>query len=227
MLEDGLSFPLQGDTALGRLLIGGLLGIFSILIIPGFALIGYLLRVLAYSARGEDEPPPFEDWGGLIVEGLKGTFVLILYGLVPVLILMVVVGVSSTVGTPGGIVDSLSVVGILATMIAVAILYYAAPAGLTNMALEGRMAAAFEFSTLKKPLLSLEYFIAWLLPFVIAVLINIASIIVVTFTLGLGLVLIPFIQFYFQVSIFYMFGRAFGSVVEVNRSQRESVPYSV
>lgn len=223
MLEDGLSYPTRGDNALGRIFIGGLLGVFSFLIIPGIALFGYLIRVLEDSARDIEEPPAFEDWGGLIADGLKGVLVGIVYGIVPFVLLVSAIavtgaGAAAADRSAGGIIASLGILGILVSVLVLIILYYLIPAALTNMALEDRVGAAFEFGTLKRPLLSLDYFIAWLLPFVIAFLLNIASFFLLFFTLGIGIIVLPFIQFYVQVSIFYMFGRAFGSVVEIGGS---------
>lgn len=219
MLEEGLSYPFRGETAMGRIFIGGLLGLFSFLIIPAFALFGYLIRVLEYSAKGKDEPPPFDNWGRLIVDGMKGGLILILYGFIPIVLVMITVAVADTIGLSGSIVGPLGGLGILVTIFAVFLLYYLAPAGLTNMVLQDRISAAFEFKTLKRPLLSFNYFAAWILPFVVAFLINIVTVLVVVFTLGFGLLVVPFIQFYFQVTVFYMFGRAFGSVVDIESPQ--------
>lgn len=226
MLEEGLSYPTRGDSALGRIFIGGLLGVFSFLIIPGIALFGYLIRVLEASARDTEEPPKFEDWGGLIADGLKGILVGIAYGIVPFVLLFSAIavtgaGAAAANRSAGGVLASLGILGILVSFLALFIMYYLIPAALTNMALEDRVGAAFEFGTLKQPLLSLDYFIAWLLPFVIAFLLNIVSFFVVLFTLGVGIIVLPFIQFYVQVSIFYMFGRAFGSVVDIDGGEVE------
>lgn len=220
MFEEGVSYPARGDTALGRIFIGGLLGVFSFLIIPGIALFGYLIRVLENSARDGEEPPPFEDWGGLITDGVKGIVVAIAYGIIPFffLLLMAAVtgaGVASANRSAGGILASLGILGMVVGFFILFLLYYLIPAALTNMAIEDRVGAAFDIETLKQPLLSLEYFIAWLLPFAIVFFLYIASFFILIVTLGFGIFVVPFIQFYGQVTVFYMFGRAFGSVVDV------------
>lgn len=223
MLEEGISYPLRGDSALGRIVVGGLLGLFSFFIIPGIALFGYLIRVLEYSARGIEEPPPFENWGSLIADGIKGIGVSIIYGILPFLFFLFATGLTGAViisgGESGGVLAAFGIVGLLVSFVVFFVLYYLIPAALTNMALEGRFSAAFALGTIKDALLSLDYLIAWLLPFVLALLVNIVSLLVVIFTFGIGLLIIPFIQFYFQVSIFYMFGRAFGSVVDLGTLQ--------
>lgn len=219
MLEDGLSYPLQGDSALGRIIVGGLLGFGSFLIIPAFALLGYLVWVLGGAARGEEEPPAFDNWGEMIVEGLKATVVTLVYGIVPFVLVFVSVFVIAGGGASGsevgmGILGGIGLLGMLVSIVAMFLLYYLIPAALTNMALEGSIEAAFDFGTIKQAVLSADYLIAWLIPFVLAILANVVTaVLAVTI---IGLLAVPFIQFYIQVAAFYMFGAAFGEAVGVD-----------
>ncbi|NHX35728.1 MULTISPECIES: DUF4013 domain-containing protein [Halolamina] len=218
MLEEGLSYPFNGDSALGRIIIGGLLGFGSFLIVPAIALMGYLVWVLDGAARGEEEPPDFENWGDMIVDGLKATAVAIVYGIVPFVLVFlsvfVIAGGSASGSETGmGILGGIGLLGMLVSMVAMFVLYYLIPAALTNMALEDSFGAAFDFGTIKQVILTGDYLVAWLIPFVLAALMN-----VVVFLLAItvvGLVVVPFIQFYVQVAAFYMFGVAFGKVVDV------------
>lgn len=221
MIEEGISYPLRGENALGRIFVGGLLGIFGFLIVPLLALFGYLLRVLARSARDPDaDPPAFEDWGGLIVEGLKGVVVAIAYGIVPFLVLGFVgvlgaAGAASESGTARAVLGAVGAVGAIVGLLVMVVLYYILPAALTRAALEGRIGAAFEVGALGRVLTSGSYLIAWLLPFVIAVAVNFAMIAFIVVTLGVGVLVVlvvgPFVQFYVQLVVFYMFGRAYGA----------------
>lgn len=216
MLEDGLSYPLTGDSALARIVIGGLLGFGSFLIIPAFALLGYLVWVLGGAARGEEEPPAFENWGEMIVDGLKATVVALVYGIVPFALVFFSIFVIAGGGASGsdaaaGILGGIGVIGMLVSLLAMFLLYYLIPAALTNMALEDSFDAAFDFATIKQAVLSVDYLVAWLIPFLLAAVVN-----VVVFALAVtivGLVVVPFLQFYVQVAAFYMFGAAFGKVV--------------
>jgi len=52
-------------------LISTLLIVGSFLIVPAFILIGYGFRVARAAALGRPNPPPYDDWGGLIVDGLR------------------------------------------------------------------------------------------------------------------------------------------------------------
>lgn len=226
MFEEGLSYPLSGDDALGRIIIGGLLGFGSFLVIPAFALFGYFVWVLEGAARGREEPPAFEDWGDMLVDGLKATAAAIVYGIVPFVLVFVSVfviagGIGSGSDTAAGVLGSIGVLGMLMSLLAMIILYYLVPAALTNMALEGTFGAAFDFGTIKQAVLSVDYLIAWILPFVIALVVNVV-VTVLAFTI-IGLVLVPFIQFYVQVAVFYMFGTAFGKVVGVEQAGNDGV----
>lgn len=218
MLEDGLSHPLAGENAIERVIIGGLLGFGSFLIVPMFALFGYLVWVLDGAAHEAPEPPAFDDWGDMIVDGLKGTVVALVYGLVP-LILMVgsfaVIGGGAVLGsdTARGILGGLGLIGILVSFLAMLLLYYLVPAALAGMAVEGDIGGAFDVDTLTDALFSVEYLVAWLIPVLLGLFLNIVTLILV-FTI-FGLLLVPFINFYAQVAIFYMFGRAFGEAVGV------------
>jgi hypothetical protein len=94
------------------------------------------------------------------------------------------------------------------------VIYYLVPAALTNMALEDSIGAAFDFGTLKQALLSVDYLVAWIIPFVLAFLVNVV-VVVLSITI-IGLVAVPFLQFYVQVAVFYMFGVAFAKAVDID-----------
>lgn len=147
-----LSYPLKGENAFGRILIGGLLGIFSVLIIPVFALLGYFTWVLAGASRNEPEPPSFENWGRLIGDGLRATLVVIVYGIIPFLLMAFSVGTAiagSMSDSGGAVLGSVGALGFLASLVGMFLAYYLIPAALTNMAIEGSVRAAFQFDRLK------------------------------------------------------------------------------
>jgi hypothetical protein len=217
MLEDGLSYPLAGDSALGRIVIGSLLLFGSFLVVPLILLFGYLVRVLGTTARGDPEPPAFDDWGEMFVDGLKGVAVTLVYGIVP----FVLIGVSVAIALGGagsgsdaaaGILGGIGLLGVLLSSVALFLLYYLVPAALTKMAVEDSVGAAFAVGDLTDVLLSVDYLVAWLVPFVIAFVVQAVTTVLVLVTFGLGALLVPPIQFYVNVAVFYMFGRAFGRV---------------
>lgn len=211
MFEEGIKFPLESDDAVKRIVIGGLLGIFSFLIVPGLALVGYYIEVARAGVERAPEPPAFTDWGDLIVKGIVGIVISIAYAIVPLILVFLTTGVgfagAARGGTAGGIVGGLGAIGMLVTLLALLVVYYAIPAALVNYAIEDSIGAAFDWGAIKPVLLSGDYLIAWLVPFVLAFVLNIVAIILAVTVVGL--ILLPFLQFYVYVAVMYMFGRAF------------------
>ncbi|OYR50723.1 hypothetical protein DJ73_15640 [Halorubrum sp. Ea1] len=214
MLEDGLSYPIRGDWV-GRIVIGGVLGFLSVLVVPAFIIVGYLVRVLEKTIGGDEVPPEFTDWGDLLMKGLIGTIITIAYTVIPVVVYAVVVGVvSGAGGAIGGDTGALvGVVGLLLTLAFIPVLflvYYAVPAALSAYAARGELGAAFDADLLKPALFSTEYLVAVLMPIVVAVVVWIATAVLAVTVVGL--LLVPFVQFYGQVAVFRMFGSAFATV---------------
>ncbi|MDL0118803.1 DUF4013 domain-containing protein [Halobacterium salinarum] len=72
------------------MLISTLLIVGSFLIVPAFILAGYGFRVARAAALGQSNPPSYDDWGGLLVDGLRflGMYLLIgIIGGIPLVIL--------------------------------------------------------------------------------------------------------------------------------------------
>ncbi|MGQ3329429.1 MULTISPECIES: DUF4013 domain-containing protein [Halorubrum] len=214
MLEDGLSYPVRGDW-IGRIAIGGILGLFSVLLLPAFIIVGYLVRVLEETIGGEDVPPEFTDWGDLLMKGVIGTIITIAYTVIPVVVYGVVVAVvGGTSGAIGG--DAGALIGVVGVLLALAfipvlfLIYYAVPAALSAYAARGEMSAAFDPDLLKPAVFSTEYLVAVLMPIVVAVVSWIATAVLAVTVVGL--LLVPFVQFYGQVAVFRMFGAAFATV---------------
>ncbi|WP_254767204.1 DUF4013 domain-containing protein [Salinilacihabitans rarus] len=224
MLEDGLSYPTRGDW-LRRILLGGVLGLFSPVVLPAFVLTGYYVRVLERTAGGDDDPPEFDDWGDLLVTGLVGTVVAAAYAVVPTVAYLFVVGGLFGVGAgiggkSGGLLAGIGVLTMLAFVPLGLLIYYVVPAALANYAHEDSIGAAFDLGTLRPVLVSGEYLMAAILPLAVVFLVGIATTIL-SMTI-VGIVLVPFVGFYANVVIFRMFGAAFAeaSGSDASRSPR-------
>ncbi|WP_276271348.1 DUF4013 domain-containing protein [Haloarcula litorea] len=214
MLEDGLSYPMEGDSWIARILIGGVLLFLSFLVVPIFIFQGYLLRVLGDTVRGESEPPEWDDWGGLVVDGLKATVVAFVYSIIPIAVIggigVVLLGAGSAAGGDGG--GILAGFGLLTVLLAIPVfflIYLLVPAALANMAVEGSLGAAFDLNLLKDVVFTADYLVAVLMPIVVGIAVNIVTqVLAITIV---GLLLVPFITFYGQVAVFRMFGLAFAN----------------
>ncbi|ELZ45104.1 hypothetical protein C463_06780 [Halorubrum californiense DSM 19288] len=211
MLEDGLSYPTRGDWV-GRIIIGGVLGLLSVFVIPIFAVFGYLVRVLERTVAGEEETPEFTDWGDLLAKGVVAVLIALAYSIVPVvaygIVISVIAGIGSGVGGDvGAIIGVTGALLTLAFLPVLALIHYAVPAALTAYAARGEASAAFDVSILKPTLLGVDYLLAVLMPILISLGVFVVSVVLLVTVVG-G-VFIPFVQFYGQVAAFRMFGTAF------------------
>lgn len=219
MLEEGLSYPFKGENAVGRNLIGGLLLLFFWLVLPLLAFFGYVVRVLETTADGETEPPEFDDWGRLVVDGVKGVVIFVAYGIIPYAILLLVLPLAGVVGLAGSdsgwlLAGGIGITGILGTLLVMVVVQYVLPAALTYFARRGSIGAAFDIGTLSTVVLSWDYFVAWLLP--IVVFIGLAVVGMVLAITVIGLILLPWLYFYGIVVTYRMFGMAFARALDVD-----------
>jgi len=83
VISDSIKYP-SSDW---KKVIGlGLLLLISFLIIPLFFSLGYLFRVIKASLAGSEELPEFEEWGEMLVDGIKVFLVYLIY-LLPAIII--------------------------------------------------------------------------------------------------------------------------------------------
>lgn len=219
MFGEAIRFPIAGDDGVKNLLIGGILGFLTFLLIPIFFVQGYLVRVLRVAVEGGEEPPSFDEWGEMLVDGLKLFVVSVAYFLVPIVLLFVAlfafVGTAVlSSGAPGevrpGAMAGAGLVGLLLVLVASLLFLIAAyllPAAAANFARSDDLGAAFEFGTVIDAAFSADYFVAAVFAFVIALVVGIVS--SVLLAIVIGILLAPFLSFYSQVATFYLMGRGF------------------
>lgn len=146
MISDSLKYPFTNiNRALGLILL--LLG--SILIIPAVCAIGYILRIIENTSHGSNELPPFEEWGDMIMAGLKYIAATIIYLVIPYILMFTVFPGVITSYSGGFSIEKF----LLSTIIGLVIflpfrLVYIIALG--NMAYERRFKAAFQFRKLKR-----------------------------------------------------------------------------
>ncbi|ELZ55627.1 MULTISPECIES: DUF4013 domain-containing protein [Halorubrum] len=221
MIEASLNYLRDGDDALVTVLIGGVLLLASPLLIPAFAVFGYVVRVLRRTADGDAEPPVFDAWGDLLVDGLKGFAVAFVYSLLPLGVVAVaaVIGLGAFVAVPGGesvgagtVVVGLTV--LVAGLVALALSLvglYVTPAALAAVADSGKVGDGFALGTLWGVVTSRAYATGWLAAAVV-VLAGSLAIGVLSVVPVLGTVAGVFVQFYALVAAAAIIGWTWGDV---------------
>ncbi len=210
--EDAVNHPRQGDDPWRTILIGGVLGLLSFLVVPVFLVLGFYVRTLRAAIDHEHSPPAFEEWGDLFVDGITAFVVGFVYLVIPAAVFGFSVGgiVMSAVLT--GDVGFGTIAGALAgfslSFVLGLVAWYMLPAAIANAVHEGRIGAGFAFGTLRGVLLSGTYAVAWLMAFGLFIAGG-----VVTSMLSvippLGFIAGAFVNFYVGVAAFYLYGRAF------------------
>lgn len=250
MLSDALRYPFEGEDAIGILLIGGLLlfaagviyllgfllsivfvGIFLLpfALVPILFVQGYLVAVIRATVQGHDEPPKFDDWKRLGLDGLKFLAIGLVYS-IPVVVLSLVWAIVVTLGvlasdSAGGVThlgDALGAVFTGSTIVFVLVvvgytlvLAYLLPAAICNFAREEDLAAAFDLDLLKRVTLTAEYAVPWLLGYVVILVINNVAGILVFLLVGFP------ILFYAQVVGFRLYTVGYVDALGLDISLRE------
>lgn len=227
MLTEALEYPRAHDDWLKTILIGGVLSLFSWLIVPGIILAGYIVHVLRGSMRGDEVPPAFDDWGQLLSDGLRAAIIALVYSLVPAVLFMIVAVFGGLLAAGGGDLGSgMAVItvllgGLLALVVGLAAAYVL-PAALANYAETDEMSAGFSWSALRPVLFNGTYATAWVTAFAIVLAAGIVTGVlnVVPF---LGVVVGAFVSFYAAVSAYYVIGNAWADLHPIKTAETDNV----
>lgn len=200
-LDNSTTLLREDSHFVRKMLIGGGVLMMSILVIPYFFYQGYMMKILRETEGGVlEELPTWDNWGDLFMDGVIAFFFSFLIGL-PLYVLLYLgifaAGPESLAGSLlqfGGNILSL-LLGYV-TIVLLAILMRDGYEELTD------------FDRIKQILLSREYIITYLIITAIGVGLMFFIMFFVIFTLGLGLIALPFILFIVQAVIIYMLGRA-------------------
>lgn len=199
MIEDAFKYPTESDNWLMTVLIGGILTIFGFLLLPAFVVYGYLVRVIQRTVDGADEPPVFEDWGELLVDGLQAWIISLVYLLIPLVVAAVTVGgsiLAMATGTRAGASAGVAGLfgGLMLTFVLSVLFGYLAVAAIVNFAYERKFGAGFDFGRLREIAFNSEYAVAFLVSLVGFIVAGIVANIPF-----LGWIVSPFLSFYVGV----------------------------
>jgi len=197
LLSFSLSYPSR--SGIGPPLIGGVVFFFFWLVIPIFLGVGYFLRLAASAAAGRPEPPEFDDWGGMLKDGL--VFV------VASLPVWAVYGLAVFVALE---VHAALYLGVLLVGA------YLFPAIFVNFAVERRWRAIYDISTLADLMTTSEYVVGFLIYTVLINGIGFVVVLVLMIATALpfvGLLLWPLIYFYWYSIDAALWGRVYRQVM--------------
>lgn len=211
--EDLATFPLQDeDDWILTVLIGGGLVFFGFLFVPILLVYGYMVEVMRGGVAGDAEPPRFEAWGDLLVDGTRAFVVVMAYQIVPAVVgggllaLLVLIGV----GSESGAITILGIVlgGGLWAVLAFAF-GYVGMAGVVNLAVEDEIGAAFDIDTLGTVATSKDWLVAWAVYLALTFVAGIVGSLGITY---------PFASFYALSAGSRAFGEAFASATGTTKS---------
>ena len=161
-----VTYPTKSDEWLKTVLIGGILTVFGFLLVPMLPVYGYIIRTLRHRLDGRPEPPSFNDWGSLFVDGLQAWIIGIIYLLIPFIVGGVTVGGSiaamatgSRAGSAAGMAGLVG--GFAITFVLMLVFGYFAVVAVVNFAREDRFGAAFDVNTIRAVALDQDYAIPW------------------------------------------------------------------
>lgn len=170
-----------------KLVILGVMCLFSFLLIPIFLLVGYNYRVINVAVQGiingRDPLPDFDDLVGMFVDGVKVAIVQIGYFLVPVIIFIIFAIIA---GQLTGVLSSgFMLIGCLVTLIVGVIAYLMSQMGICHMAYhEGEFTKAFALKEIKEAIDEIGWF-ECILTFIGLIIITVVISVVVTVLIGI------------------------------------------
>jgi hypothetical protein len=166
--------------------IGTVLEYLTFLIVPGWLLTGYYVRVMRQRLDGDPEPPSFSDPGGLLVDGIKGSIIATVYGIIPIIAFVVFVLGSITAVLNGNFQEGLGslLTGLVIWFALTALFGYAGSAGMARFAETGSMLSGFS-PKLARVLVSGTWFVAW---------VKVTIVGAIAFAISLAIALIPVVQ---------------------------------
>lgn len=214
LVKAALLYPWNDGNSGTTLVGGGILTLLSPLVVPALLVLGYNLRVVETTMDGDDEPPVFDRWPELLVDGLKAAIVLLIVVALPliagfgvVVFLLGLTGFRFDGGLAGatgpGATGGLAFLGALLLGGLALLVWYVAPAALVHLARTRRLRAALAVDDVNRLARSDAYGSVWLLA--LGVMAASAVLLGVLNAAGVGVVLGGFVSFYVLMSVAYLF----------------------
>lgn len=166
--QDKLEFPVRFPQSAGwsPVIIAGAMLLLSVLVAPLIVLIGYCSRICRAAARGAREAPTFDDWGGLLKEGVLLSIAMLGAGVVLTIAVLSLALLTDLTG-------SAVFVWLLLPVYFLGI--YAMRAVMTLYAVTLDFGAAFSPSNVSSLAFTAEYFVTFLVEMVLTLALGIVA----------------------------------------------------
>lgn len=244
VLEGAFRYPTRGDDAVATLLVGGGLGLAALavgvlgllfafvavgFVILPFALIpslfvrGYCVDVVRHRLDGDPDPPRFEDWWSLFVDGVKASVVALVYA-VPALVIVGALAASAFGARSAGAAVGGAVV--LLVLVLALVLYslaaaYCYPAGVANWVREDDFGAAFSVSALGEASVDSRYLVPWLAALFVGIVGGLVGQALLAVVVGVV------VLFYVRVVVWYCWAEGYAEATDLDRSGGGGGPAAV
>lgn len=204
MLGSALRYLPRNRQWLQTVGIGGLLVLLGgLILVPFVPLGGYYKRVLARVARGEYEPPLFDEWVDLFTDGLYVYLIAILYVLVPLSVISTGAIIAGTASEQIG--TAVMLFGFFLGLLG----GYLLPVALTHYAYHDELSAAYDFGTIAAAAFTIEYLAAFILAVFVGVVLGGIALMLTLVLIGI------FLLFYVQVSVAYLWARGYANALGI------------
>jgi len=233
VLSNSLGFPLRGDGAAKRVLVGTMLVVLGFVplvnLVAGFVLNGYQMRVMRAGARGDAVPPSFDDFGDLLSEGGRFLVVSLVYAIPSVLVVaagfvaaafVMPLGMGAGVdpGAAAGSAGLVAVALVLGSMALAVVPLYFLPAALVGAATRESIRAGFDFSSVFAVAFSTEYLVGMIVVTLLAVVVGTVVQLLVLVLVGLPLL------FCLQVAVAHFLGTVVERAARRNDAGPDATP---
>ncbi|OPY24319.1 MAG: hypothetical protein A4E26_00399 [Methanobacterium sp. PtaU1.Bin097] len=169
IISDSFKYPGSNPEHLNtnrkRWLIFGLLMFTTLVVIPGIFVAGYALRVTRKTIQGDSKLPEYDEWAGMVLDGLKVIVTTIVYYFIPTILVILGAGQFYLMAYVYGVLN-LTLINWLPLIIGVllfipVIMFYMM--ALSNMAYHNRLGAAFNMGEIIQRIETIGYgrFILW------------------------------------------------------------------
>ncbi len=218
-IETAATYPAESDDVVQIILIGGVLMLFSFLVVPAVLAYGYVVGVIRSRYDGEPAPPSFGDWETLFVDGLKAVVIGLVYMLVPLAVVVVTVGGAILAAVTGGEAGGAAalggiVTGLLLSFVLTLVFGYIAVAGVLNFAHEGSIAAGFDVGRIATLATSGDYLLAWAAAIGVSIVLSFVGG-ALNFVPILGQIAAVFVGFYGQLVMAYLWAEGYTATFDL------------